>query len=356
MNELKVLFRVDASHSIGLGHLMRCLVLAETFRSKGHRCAFLSLPSDVDVAGIIKSKGFKSHEILIRSSVDYKSFSEKNEEFEAANNACISYGIAFKPDLLVVDHYWIDYKWESRFRDGGVKILVLDDLANTNHDCDYLVHQTSVKNKQDYLGRVSADTQLLLGFKYMILKPELGMARIFLEKLPLKSSHILVSFGLLDPHNLTRQVGEMLCLFEDNENLQITILIGNSPALFKIDQNIQRRCLNRVSVVQMTPNLDMLNVIKRSDFAVVAGGLLSVELTYLGVPCIVVPSSQIQEDVAHALSKHVNNKVLIKDGIESELMIHIRTALAEQRINPGRVFHPNLDGRGAERIIEKVLS
>ncbi len=356
MNELKILFRVDASSSLGLGHLMRCLVLAEGFRLRGHRCAFLTLTSDVDVVGIIKSKGFSTQDILTQSSVGYKSFTKKNKKFEEANNSYIAIGIAFEPDLLVVDHYWIDYKWESFFRERGVKVLVLDDLANSNHDCDFLVHQTSVKNKKEYLSRIPTTAQIMLGFKYMILKSELSTARASFQKLPLNSKNILVCFGLSDPNNITKKVGEMLSNFEDDKKLEITILVGNTSTLTKIEQSLPHRSRNNVSISQMTANLDMMELIGNCDCAVVAGGLLSIELTYLGVPCIVIPSSQIQEDVAHDLSKLANNKVMIKNAIKSELMGHIRSTLAKQRINSNRVFYPDLDGRGAERIIERVLS
>jgi UDP-2,4-diacetamido-2,4,6-trideoxy-beta-L-altropyranose hydrolase len=335
---------------------MRCLVLAEVFRLKGHRCAFLTLTSDVDVVGIIKSKGFRTQDILSQSSVGYKSFTKKNKKFEEANNSCIATGIAFEPDLLVVDHYWIDYKWESFFRERGVKVLVLDDLANSNHNCDFLVHQTSVKDKKEYVSRVPPTAQIMLGFKYMILKSELSTARTFFQKLPLNSKNILVCFGLSDPNNLTKKVSEMLYNFEDDKKLQITILVGNSSTLNKIEQSLHRRYRNNVSISQMTANLDMMEIIGKSDCAVVAGGLLSIELTYLGVPCIVIPSSQIQEDVAHDLAKHANNKVMIKKAVNSELLGDIRSTLAKQRINSNRVFHPELDGRGAERIIERVLS
>ena len=62
MSKLRVLFRVDANSALGLGHIMRCLVLADVLRSRGHTCAFLSLNSDIDLLGILKNKGFRAED------------------------------------------------------------------------------------------------------------------------------------------------------------------------------------------------------------------------------------------------------------------------------------------------------
>ncbi len=80
------------------------------------------------------------------------------------------------------------------------------------------------------------------------------------------------------------------------------------------------------------------------------------ELAYLGIPCTVIPSSKIQDKVAQELAKHVNNRVLVNSWTADSILDHVKTALYQQKNNHRRMFHPEIDGLGAKRIIKEVLN
>ena len=46
-----------------------------------------------------------------------------------------------KVDWLIVDHYFLDYKWELELKKHVEAVLVIDDLANRKHDCNILLDQ-----------------------------------------------------------------------------------------------------------------------------------------------------------------------------------------------------------------------
>lgn len=339
---------------LGLGHLMRCLVLAETFRSRGHSCAFLALNSDVDLLSILKSKGF-SQQDLICPSFGNRICKEKNQEFEDLNNSCVKYGVDYMPHILIVDHYWIDHEWESYFKNHGIKILVLDDLATSKHNCDFLVHQTDLVSKKTYSSLTPPETRILAGFEYMILRTELHVERANIQNLPLNAKNILVAFGLTDPNNLTFSIGKLLSSIEFDSEKRITILAGKSSILRMVEQNLSSQTKNEVILLSMNSSLDIVQLLKQTDYAVTAGGLLSIELAYLGIPCTVIPSSKIQYDVAQSLALKVKNNVILESFVEDDLVQHLRGALIQQKNNNKRMFHPNIDGLGSKRIAEAVL-
>ena len=165
-----------------------------------------------------------------------------------------------------------------------------------------------------------------------------------------------MAFGLSDPNNLTGTIGRILSEFEFDTGLEITILAGNSSILRMVEQNLSSQSRNQVSLSLMTSDLDIMQLMRDTDYAVVAGGLMSIELAYLGIPCTIIPSSKIQDDVAKALAQRVNNNVLRKSWTEDEVIYHLHATLVQQRIGYRRIIHPEVDGLGADRIIEKVLS
>ena len=55
-NRMKVIIRADASIYIGSGHVMRCLVLAQSLRNKGHQVTFASRPQQGDLLNFIRNK------------------------------------------------------------------------------------------------------------------------------------------------------------------------------------------------------------------------------------------------------------------------------------------------------------
>ena len=66
-------------------------------------------------------------------------------------------------DILIVDHYGIDYRWESRLRPFCNRIMVIDDLADRKHDCDFLLDQNLGKSFQDYHGLVARSAKQFFG-------------------------------------------------------------------------------------------------------------------------------------------------------------------------------------------------
>ena len=78
-----------------------------------------------------------------------------------------------KFDSLIVDHYKLDHKWENKMRKFAEKIIVIDDLANRKHDCDFLIDQNLYEdNESRYEELVNKNTIKLLSPKYAIIKEE----------------------------------------------------------------------------------------------------------------------------------------------------------------------------------------
>ncbi len=75
-------------------------------------------------------------------------------------------------DLLVIDHYAIDFRWERQVRAQVDKILILDDLTDRSHEYDVLLDQSfQIDQDNRYNKLVPDNTQCLFGPQYALLRP-----------------------------------------------------------------------------------------------------------------------------------------------------------------------------------------
>ena len=92
------------------------------------------------------------------------------------------------PDLILIDHYFLDYDFEKElFKD--FKIAVIDDLER-RHLCHVLFDQGRDKTELNYKGLVPENTLLCVGYHYNFIKPEFA-------KINIQASQILIMTKLL---------------------------------------------------------------------------------------------------------------------------------------------------------------
>ena len=161
---MNVIFRVDSSTQIGVGHLMRCLTLADELQKKNHKITFICRELQGSMVNLIKHK-------LIRllGNDDFQSNDLYLDLLGATQEQDAEQVIRVIPEntnLLIVDNYALDEFWHKKLRQYTDKIMVIDDLADKQFDCDILLNQNLGSQVKDYRGKVLNDCELLLGCDY----------------------------------------------------------------------------------------------------------------------------------------------------------------------------------------------
>lgn len=177
---MNIVFRVDASTDIGSGHVMRCLSLAKVLRERGARCFFICREHRGNLIDEIREEGFVVYELPINSGTIKSSQIYENwlgDVYSADALASISCLDVSSNDLLIVDHYAIDERWEALVRKYFKKIMVIDDLANRKHNCDYLLDQNLSHSWSNYVGLLPKKSQTFIGPKFALLRPEFTFIR-----------------------------------------------------------------------------------------------------------------------------------------------------------------------------------
>jgi len=230
---MRVAFRTDASSQIGTGHVMRCLALADALYEEGAECLFVCREHDGHLMDHIRSRGYELHALPKPSS---------NESFESDLAHAGWLGVDWlvdaqetrqffadaKFDWLIVDHYALDYRWESALRSSCKRIMVVDDLADRRHDCDLLLDQNYYLNlNQRYQDLLPDHCISLLGPSFVLLRQEFYFAKQDLRVRDGIINNILVFFGGIDSMNQTEMV---LKAFEKLQlaNITINVVVGHT--------------------------------------------------------------------------------------------------------------------------------
>ena len=191
-----------------------------------------------------------------------------------------------KPTWLIVDHYALDREWEITLRPYCQKIMVIDDLADRQHDCDLLLDQTFRRNKQDYQLLVPKHCNILVGSYYILLRPEFAQWRNYsLERRTSPQFKcLLITLGGVDKDNVTTDVLDAITNSSLPLDCQITIVLGiNAPWL----NDIIKKSRNLPWQTEVKINVEnMAQLMANSDICIGAAGSTTWERCCLGVPTI----------------------------------------------------------------------
>lgn len=158
---MNIAVRTDASVQLGSGHVMRCLTLADRLRRRGATVVFVCREGGGSLCDFIASMNYVIHRLPAQDCLETKLDAERTM-IALRQDAPI--------DWLVVDHYGLDRQWETALRAIARRIMVVDDLADRQHDCDVLLDQNySTDGETRYQNLVPASCRCLLGPRYALL-------------------------------------------------------------------------------------------------------------------------------------------------------------------------------------------
>ena len=163
---MKFVFRTDASLSIGNGHVMRCLSLAQALRAHGGACVFVCTSDVGNLNALVSSHGFAVCSLPVFPNETRTCSEQLLSLWREDALATIQALQTLKPvDWLILDHYGLDQQWEQELRPHVGQLMVIDDLANRAHACDILLDQNPGRLAEDYAHWVPSNCKALQSFK-----------------------------------------------------------------------------------------------------------------------------------------------------------------------------------------------
>ncbi|MDY7034794.1 MAG: UDP-2,4-diacetamido-2,4,6-trideoxy-beta-L-altropyranose hydrolase [Thermodesulfobacteriota bacterium] len=349
INPKHLLIRADASSTIGTGHIMRCLALAQGWQRRGGRAKFLSCCDSNRLQRRIINEGID----FIHIENPYPDPSDLKTTQDILQKTQRGKSLQTGP-WIVIDGYHFDSTYQKLIREEGFNLLVIDDMANQPfYYADIILNQNIHADQSSY--HFDSDTKLLLGSDYTILRQEFLTYGTSKREIPGFAHRILVTLGGADSKNVTLEVIKALSMINDPD-LQVKIVIGTSnPNL----QSLQAALCNLPSTFHLLSSVDNIpELMHWADMAISGGGTTCWEMAFMGLPNLIIILADNQRSNAEELNKAGCSKNLgFYDKLSYEkITLEINKMLRDTGQRKGMsIAGKNLiDGRGIDRVLNEM--
>lgn len=278
---MKVFFRVDGGNvfSLGMGHIYRCLKLANYLRKKDTDAIFVmrDIPEGVKK---IKENGYPV--IRLPRRID------KKTEISILKKECSG-------GILVADVRRIDNNYFKILNTTCKTTVYFDDLGNNNLSPHVLINPSVTPELQKYRVK-NRMTKYLIGEKYFILGDSGFKRKGNVNK---KINNVLVSLGGADPACYTPRILRILDRL--NHEFKIKVVLGIAYKHFKELKKALSGLKHKTEIFRNVSNMGEL--MQKADLAFVSGGDTCLELAFTGTPGILVPTIYYENITARYLEK-----------------------------------------------------
>lgn len=265
----KILFRCDSASHIGIGHVMRDLVLASKL--------------DADITFAVREL-----EGNINEKIPYKKISLLSNDVDELIKHLRDHAF----DLLIIDHYGIDAQEERRIKEEtGITLLAFDDTY-TPHYADFILNHNIGAESKKYTSLTPAFCRALCGERYTLIREEfLSASQKKVRKKP--KNTLFLSIGGSDHSGVTEK---LLPLISKEFHIHLVTTTANRRL-----ERLSRLPRERITLHVNTSEVAL--IMKKCSFALITPSVSVYEVMKMGTPFIAVKTASNQDDVYRNLRK-----------------------------------------------------
>jgi UDP-2,4-diacetamido-2,4,6-trideoxy-beta-L-altropyranose hydrolase len=328
-----------------MGHVMRCLALAQAWTARGGTARFLLSEEACSPA---LRRTLASEGVVVESLPETPG---------SPRDAAATAEVAGRLDVeaLVIDGYAFGPAFRESVRSGcGAPILVIDDLGGDEPwPADVILNQNLHAREALYADR-PLGAELLLGPRYALLRSEIrAIGRSEDPVGPVRT--IVVAFGGADPVDATSR---FVPAFAGLPDVRVRVLVG--PANPRLESLGRLSAGVSAGIEVVAPGADYPRILTDADLAVTAAGSTCWELCFLGIPFVTIVLAENQAPIAASLQQ---SGASIDLGDHAGLAARdLATALDGLLANPekrramSRAGRRLVDGLGAERVAGRIAA
>lgn len=342
MNRDPILIRVDGTTQSGWEGLYRCITLAGAIQRRRRPTYFLSQVEPAPLlAQTIKRKGHEWLEADAPVGTD-EDLTEMIQEIRR-----------LRPAAVVVDAPDVSEEYLKELVSTGTLVVSLDSSANLRFPSHLVINPLLEPGREAY--DFHSGTQLLLGPRYAIVRPEVRRVRPIRAMEPPQPSpntyRALIALGDDDPNHQTLKLAKQLLHISKLEKIDLAVRLQH-PDLAPL-QALAESNPQRLSVA--TEPAQIASRLSRCHFAITAGNGWAMELACIGVPQLIVVQQETHWHTAQRLEDEGVATCLGRQedvspaALRQQILDLLGDPLDRQAMaRCGRKF---IDGRGPDRLV-----
>jgi CMP-N-acetylneuraminic acid synthetase/spore coat polysaccharide biosynthesis predicted glycosyltransferase SpsG len=313
-----VLFVVAGYPEIGLGHVHNALTIANELVR--HRVRFLvTRPSEL-AERVISSHHYEVH--------------------RQARNDIVGDILQLAPDVVINDRLDTEAGEIARIRSAGTSVINFEDQGSGAAHADLVVNAIYPEPR--------AIRNHFYGPRYFCVRADFALTRPRDVSDEVRS--VLVTFGGVDPNNLTRKVVDAIHGECQRRGIELRVVAGRGYTNFESLASFADVLVDRAVV-------DMADRIRAADVIFTSAGRTVFEIACLGTPAVVL--SQNAREQTHFFASSEHGFINLGLGVEVNTAMILRTFIdlvdspAERRRMQGRMLDNDLRG-GTARVVRLI--
>jgi UDP-2,4-diacetamido-2,4,6-trideoxy-beta-L-altropyranose hydrolase len=337
MNRHPVLFRVDGTPQTGWESLGRCLQYAAALQRRRRQSYFLGRLDPLSLAFSVKRGGNE----FLEADGPVGSDGDLAETLQEVRRR--------QPAAVVVDAPGATEDYLAALRRTGTLVVSLDHQTPIRFPSQLVVNPLLAPGRDTLAA--AAGSQLLLGPRYALIRPEIRRLRPLRAQEPAPPRRALIWLGEEAPPTRTAELAKLLLAQGKVERVDV-VARPHHPELEAL-RELAALHAERLELATEMP--EVTSRLARCHFAVTAGSGVALELACIGVPQLVIvhteahwPSAQRleEEGACTCLGWHENVSAgTIRQAVQDLLSDPLeRQAMA-------RCGRKLIDGRGADRLV-----
>jgi len=340
--EEHLIIRVDANTQIGIGHLMRCLALAQAWKDTGGKVIFITACQSEELLQRPREEGFGIH-LLGRPYPDPGDWDRTKDVLASHPNAWV-----------VLDGYHLDETYQQKIKKAGHRLLVIDDMAHLKHYyADIVLNQNLHAEQLHY--SCEPCTRLLLGTHYVLLRREFLAWKEWKREIPEVARRVLVTLGGGDPENHTLKVIQTLQKVDVSDLEAIVVVGASNPHADMLEAEVKE---THIPLRLMCDAKNMPELMAQADVAISGSGATVWELLFLRMPTLVLILADNQRYIAEQIeSRGAGGNLGWVGNISTKSLAKSITLLlkdSELRTKMSEKARQIVDGQGAQRVVALI--